>query len=117
MSIDGKPSPHEVKAVGDDMLELTGNAFEKTHSDSKTGVAFVGLVKVLVEGGSVKAGNGTVEVSDAAAATMIVALGTSLYGNDARAACGRQLAAAAKRSYDEIRRVRAALPLVGLESA
>lgn len=104
VSIDGKPNPSQAKTVGEDTLELTGNAFEKVHSDGKTGVAILGLVKVIVEGGSEKAVDGTIVVTGADAATLVVALGTNLYGHDARATCERQLKAAALRCYDEIRR-------------
>lgn len=104
VSLNGNPSPYQVRTVGNDTLELTGNAYEKMHSDGKTGVAFLGLVKVIAEGGDVKANESTIEVTGANSATFIVAIGTDLYGNDARTICQRQIEAAVERSYDEIRR-------------
>lgn len=99
----GGDNPYEVgtDACGD--LLLRGQAFERIHSDGRTGVSFCGRLRVVAKGGDVSVSGDAVCVSGAQEALILVALGTTFGGGDPEALCRAQIDAAAARSYGELR--------------
>jgi alpha-L-fucosidase 2 len=108
VGMNGGALPFEVHAEGDDTLVMTGNAFEKKHSNGKTGVAFRGQVKVVATGGEVTAGDGVLKVKNADAVLLLTAINTNYRNGDAEALCKAQLNAASGKSYEQLRDAHAA---------
>jgi len=95
--------PNHVRAHGNDMLLITADARENKHSDGKTGVSLVGLIRVVSEGGRVTAQGDTIEVADANAVTLLIALNTTFNGGKPAELCEQHLAAVASWSYTALR--------------
>ena len=103
IGMNGGALPFEVHTAGGDTLVMTGNAFEKKHSNGKTGVAFRGQVKVLVTGGETAEGDGVLTVKNADAVLLLTAINTNYRNGNAEALCGAQLDAAAKKTFEQLR--------------
>ena len=103
VGMNGGALPFEVHADGSDTLVMTGNAFEKKHSNGKTGVAFRGQVKAVATGGEVTAGDGALKVKNADAVVLLVAINTNYRNGNAEALCKAQLDAAARKTYAQLR--------------
>ncbi len=95
--------PWAVKTRGKDTLVVGGHAFEKNHSDGKSGVAFQALFRVLPEGGTMTADNDALRVAGADAATVLIALNTDFQGRDPAALCDGQMAAAQRKDWKTLR--------------
>lgn len=83
---------------GNDRLNLVG------HLAGGKGLAFRAAVKILPQGGTLRTFPERVLVQDADAVTLIVAAATSYRGGDPVAATDRQIASAAAKSYDALRK-------------
>lgn len=92
--IDGADNAVEVSDDRGDLV-LTGCARETVHSDGSCGVGLHARVRVIVDGGSVIAGNGRLDVRDADSALLIVALNTTFCFEDPANRCREQVEAAA----------------------
>jgi alpha-L-fucosidase 2 len=95
--------PGEVTVEGTDTLVLRGHAFEHMHSNGKQGVAFETRVRVLSEGGRITAGDSALQVNDADAVTLHVAIATDFRGGDAHAKCSRSLQEVRDKTYEQLR--------------
>ena len=95
--------PWAVKTRGKDTLVVSGHAFEKQHSDGKSGVAFQARFRVLPEGGTMTADNDALRVAGADAATVLIALNTDFQGRDPAALCDSQMAAAQRKDWKTLR--------------
>lgn len=96
--------PGEVAVEGQDTLVLRGNAFEHLHSNGRQGVAFEARVRLLCEGGHVTAQDSALQVRDADAVTLHVAIATNFRGADASARCATSLRGIRSKTFAEIRR-------------
>ncbi len=103
VELNGGNLPFESHAEGSDTLIITGSAYEKKHSNGRTGVAFRGQVKVVATGGEVTAGDGSLKVKNADAVLLLTAINTNYRNADAPALCKAQLDAAAGKSYERFR--------------
>jgi alpha-L-fucosidase 2 len=108
MGFDSGELPATVRTEDNDTLIVTGNAYEKKHSNGKTGVEFVGQIKVIPTGGSVSSGDGVLKVADADSVVLLVAINTNYRNADAAALCNSQITAAAEKTYEEVRDVHVA---------
>ena len=95
--------PWTAEVQGKDTLSVRGNAFEKMHSDGKSGVAFQALFRVVPEGGTVMAETNALRVAGANAVTVLIALNTNFRGTDPAALCERQLVAAQGKKWAKLR--------------
>ena len=105
-----------VESTGRGTLQLTGQiqprqnpARSWTGSWDQPGMRFAAVLKVLVEGGSVRNGEGRLEVFAADSATIVFSNRTSFrnfrdVGGDALGTARALLARASKRPYDQLRR-------------
>ena len=99
----GGQLPHTVTAESKGTLRVKGNAFEKLHSDGKSGVAFEMFCRVLPEGGSLAAENNSLKVTGADSVTVLIALNTDYSGRDPVALGASQIAAAQGKSWAKLR--------------
>ncbi len=103
MSFKANREPSQVWVRGTDTLVITADAREQKHSDGKTGVSLVGLIRAVAQGGKVTAQGDVIEVSNADAVTLLISLNTTFRGGKPAESCEAQLAAAASRTYAELR--------------
>jgi alpha-L-fucosidase 2 len=73
------------------------------HSNGHDGVAFQVRVKVHLDGGHIVALDRSLQITDATAATILVATATSFMGGDPEIKCDRIMVETAKRSYEELK--------------
>lgn len=90
-------------AEGDDTLVMTGS----THPETNT-MRYEGRLKIIPEGGKLSADGGSLSLSGADAATILLAVSSNFRGDDPGEATRRRIAAAAARSFDVMRRDHAA---------
>ena len=95
--------PSTVSTSGDATLVLDGHCYESQHSSGHDGVAVQIRAQVILEGGNATAGTGTIDVRDANAVTILLAIGTSYKGADPEAQCKQSLSTAAAKSFAQIR--------------
>jgi alpha-L-fucosidase 2 len=91
--------PGRVQTHGNDRLLLFADARERQHSDGQTGVSLAGAIQVIPNGGRVTAHEDALDVTDADAVTLLVALNTTFTGGTPAAWSAQQLAAAATFDY------------------
>jgi alpha-L-fucosidase 2 len=103
MSFLANREPSQVRAEGSDTLLIAADARENKHSDGRTGVSLAGRIRAIPEGGRITAQGDTLEVADADAVTLLIALNTTFNRGQPAALCAQQLAAAARRSYAALR--------------
>ncbi|MEV0307866.1 glycoside hydrolase family 95 protein [Nonomuraea fuscirosea] len=84
-------------------LAFSGRAVESLHSDGTRGAAVEIRVRIEVEGGTLRRDAGTVAVTGADAAVVLVAVGTDWAGDDPAERAERLIAAAAEAGYDVVR--------------
>lgn len=104
VSLNGGDLPSSVRTRGTNVLAIAGHAWEKKHSDGKSGVDFEGWVQVLNTGGEVIPDGNHLTVEAADAVTILIVANTTYRGGDPEALCAEQLEAAANKSYSELRR-------------
>lgn len=104
LRLGGGDLPCQVKCFDARTLVLSGQAFEKKHSNGKTGVQFECWVQVLNSGGSVTAKGDRLEVSQANSVTLLVTANSNFAGQQPARLCQEQLRRAAQRSYAQIRK-------------
>jgi alpha-L-fucosidase 2 len=95
--------PGDANVDGNNTLIFRGNAFERKHSNGKVGVQFEVRVRVLAESGALSGNDSNIQVKDANALTLLVAIASNFKGADAMARCTRGLDAAAKKTYSQLR--------------
>lgn len=95
--------PADITTDSDGTLILRGHAFEKMHSTGSEGVALQIRARVMAEGGHVAASGQSVQVEDARAVTVLIAVATDYQGVDPEKACAQQVARAARKSYAQLR--------------
>lgn len=84
---------------GVDTLVLTGSTWPETNP-----MRYEGRLKIIPEGGDLSAIDNTLSLTNANAATLIVAVSSNFRGDDPTAVTKRQIAAASARSYEDMRR-------------
>jgi alpha-L-fucosidase 2 len=116
VGLDSPQPGTRTESTGPDTLQLTGQiqprqnpARSWTGSWDQPGMRFAAVLKVLVEGGSVRSADGRLEASGANSATIVFSNATSFrsfrdIGGDALGDARGFLARASKRPYDELRR-------------
>ena len=92
-----RPADATVETAGPDRLVMKGRA-------ANEGVRFEAQMKVMPEGGRVRAGDGTIHVAGADAATLLIAAATDYDGDDPHKTCEADLSAAAATSYETLRK-------------
>jgi len=95
--------PAEITTDSNNTLILRGHAFEKMHSTGNEGVELQIRARVMAEGGHVAASGQSVQVEDANAVTVLIAVATDFRGGDPEKACTQQVARAARKSYAQLR--------------
>ena len=95
--------PSTTNVSGNATLVLDAHCYESQHSSGHDGVAVQIRAQVILEGGNAAAGDGTIEVRDANAATILMAIGTSYRGADPEELCKRALSNGARKSFAQIR--------------
>ena len=103
LSLSAGELPGEVNVLGSDMLSLAGSAWEKRHSDGKTGVNFYICLRAIVDGGSSKADSSSLVIEGANAVTILAVANTNFDAADARQRCIWQTGRAASKSYSQLR--------------
>ncbi|MBN8245818.1 MAG: glycoside hydrolase family 95 protein [Verrucomicrobia bacterium] len=96
--------PSRVRTEGPETLVVEADARERRHSDGQCGVSLAGRIRVVAESGSVRNTGDAVEVSGADAATIVVALNTTLLPGDPAARSERQVASATRRTAAALHR-------------
>ena len=95
--------PSTTGVSGNATLVLDGHCYESQHSSGHDGVAVQIRAQVILEGGNAAAGTGTIEVRDANAVTILLAIGTSYHDADPEELCKRALSNGARKSFAQIR--------------
>jgi alpha-L-fucosidase 2 len=116
LGLDSPQPGTQVVSTGDDALQLTGqiqprqnSPWSWTGSWDQPGEKFAAVLKVIPEGGSVHAENNQLQIAGANAVTILFSNATSFrnyhdISGDALTSARQDLAGAAGRSYDELRR-------------
>lgn len=107
-SLDGGDNSCETMPDGSGDLLLHGKAYEKLHSDGKSGVDFHCRMRVAAEGGNTDSDGRRIIVEGAYSAVILVALGTTFENRDILPECKSRLDAAAALSYGELSEAHAA---------
>jgi alpha-L-fucosidase 2 len=100
--------PGAVSGMAADTLVFRGDAFEHMHSNGKQGVQVECYMRALQSGGTIKHDEGRLQITNADAVTILVAIATSYGGNDAESSCTTALRMASSKSYAELRRAHVA---------
>lgn len=108
LNLDGGDLPAEVQAQGNRTLVIRGDARETKHSDGTTGVSFESWVRVLAEGGQVRAVDESLAVQGADTVTLLVVANTTFRDQDPTALCAAQLEKVAGRSFSQLRQAHVA---------
>ncbi len=101
----GRERDATVRVEGRDII-LEGQALpvgDRQKDEPKTGVRFIGMTRVVAQGGQTRADGAFLAVDGADAVTLLVAAGTTFRDDDPLAAARRTLDAAALRPYDQMR--------------
>lgn len=103
MSFGSTELPCTVAADGRDTLVLAGNAYEHMHSSGHDGVALEMRACLRTEGGTVDvSGKDGVEVRDADAAMVLIAISTSFHGVNPAEANKRTLEQTSARTFPQL---------------
>lgn len=95
--------PADITTDGQNTLVLRGHAFERLHSNGRDGVALQIRAKIIAEGGNVSASRQSLQVKNADAVTVLIAIGTNFGGSDPEEACVQALSRASRKSYAQLR--------------
>jgi len=101
----GRERDATVRVEGREII-LEGQALpvgDRQKDEPKTGVRFIGVTRVVAQGGQTRADGAFLAVDGADAVTLLVAAGTTFRDNDPLAAARKTLEAAALRPYDRMR--------------
>ncbi len=96
----------KTRAASSDLIVIDGEAIarsERHQFEPKVGVKFHGALKILLDGGRTRVEGGEVVVEGANAATLLFAAATNFRHKDPAAKCEQYIAAAAKKSYAQLR--------------
>jgi alpha-L-fucosidase 2 len=94
-----------VETLNESTLRLSGScpgAFDN-EIEEKDGVRFEALLRVAVEGGSTRAVDNGLRIEGAQSVTILLAAATNYREENPREICEKRIAAAAQKSYDELR--------------
>ena len=94
------------ETAGRDTLIMTGEAIarDEAHSEErKVGIRFTAMLRVIPEGGAVRAAGDRVTVEGADAVTLVLAAATNFRSADPSAKCREYLDAAARQPYADLR--------------
>jgi alpha-L-fucosidase 2 len=98
---------HAAARVEGRTVVLAGRALppktERHAAEPPAGVSFVGMTRVVAEGGRVRAAGDRLVIEGADAVTLMVAAATTVRHADPEAAARKQLAAAAAKPFDRLR--------------
>ena len=115
IGMDSPQAGTHVESTADDTLQLTGqiqprqnSAWSWTGSWDQPGMRFAAVLKVLADGGSVRAAERLLEISGANSVTMLFSNATSFrnyqdIGGDALGAAQAYVQRASRQSYDRLR--------------
>ncbi len=92
-----------VSTLGNATVVLDGHCYESQHSSGHDGVAVQIRAQVIPEGGNAVAVTDAIEVREANAVTVLLAIGTSYHGADPESQCKQALSSAAAKSFARIR--------------
>ncbi|HSY72354.1 MAG TPA: glycoside hydrolase family 95 protein [Alloacidobacterium sp.] len=95
--------PADITTDEQNTLVLRGHAFERLHSNGRDGVALQIHAKIIAEGGNVSAARQSLQVKNADAVTVLIAIGTNFGGSDPEEACVQALSRASRKSYAQLR--------------
>jgi len=96
-------TPMEVVCEGDNTLLLRGKAYERLHSNGEQGVSFQIGVRVIPEGGRVFSADQALEIRNARAMTILIAVATDYGGGDPKDLCRQHLLQASQKGYARLR--------------
>ncbi|WP_183788423.1 glycoside hydrolase family 95 protein [Tunturiibacter gelidoferens] len=96
--------PGKIVRFGSDTLIFRGHAFESMHSDGKQGVEVECCARLLHVGGVITSGEEHLQINNADAVTLIVAIATSYGGHVPEMDCAKALQGTTSKSYAELRR-------------
>jgi alpha-L-fucosidase 2 len=103
VKLNGGNLPCNISRGDGHTLLMEGRAQETKHSDGKTGVKFVGWVRVLNTNGKVVGGQDHLEVEGADTATLLVAVNTTFRDRLSGPLCQEQIEAASNKLYRRLR--------------
>jgi alpha-L-fucosidase 2 len=95
--------PTEITTDEQNILILRGHAYETMHSNGHQGVELQIHVKIIPEGGSIHASSQDIQVKNANAVTVLIAVATSFNGEDTEGACTSALEQASHKTYAQLR--------------
>ena len=96
-------TPMEITCEGDNVLILRGRAYEKLHSDGAQGVSFQIRVRVTSEDGRILSADQALEVQNARAVTVLIAVATDYDDGNPDQLCRQHLSQASQKSYAQLR--------------
>ncbi len=102
VSLDSGQNPSSVCMCASGDLLLQGQAHESIHSDGRTGVSYAIRLRCLLEDGSLVAEKQRLQVKQANAVTVLVAIATTFTGDDPTPRTLAQIDAAACCVYEEL---------------
>jgi alpha-L-fucosidase 2 len=104
LAYNGGKVPCEVETKGLNTLRFEEKAFEKVHSDGKSGVTGVGLIRLIPEGGNTRTNATSLQLTDADSATILIAIDTTFGEKNPGPTTKAQIDAAQKKSWKQLRR-------------
>jgi alpha-L-fucosidase 2 len=96
--------PATVRSGGNDTLLFEGHAWEKMHSTGHDGVALQIRARVIAESGRIACVDEVIDIREADAAIVLVAIGTSFRGGDPDKMCREAIQSAARTDFSQLRR-------------
>jgi alpha-L-fucosidase 2 len=100
-----RPADFTAETVSPGRIVMKGQA---TMDGKDKGVTFEAQLRILPEGGTLTATDDGLRLDKANSAMLLIVAATNYRGDDPHAVCDRQLAAAAKKSYQQLRRAHVA---------
>ncbi len=96
-----RPDDFTTETISPDRIVMKGQA---TMEGEHKGVKFEAQLRIFPDGGALTVTDEGLRLDKADSATLIIVAATNYRGDDPEAVCDRQLAAAAKKSYRQLRR-------------
>jgi alpha-L-fucosidase 2 len=94
--------PSDIATEDRDLL-LRGHAWERVHSDGRHGVSFVGRVRAIADGGTVRVEDGRIKVDAADSVTLLIAIASDFRGNNPERKCAEALENASSVPWPSLR--------------
>ncbi|MFZ0274397.1 MAG: glycoside hydrolase family 95 protein [Acidobacteriaceae bacterium] len=94
--------PGDIATEDRDLL-LRGHAWEHLHSDGRHGVSFVGRVRAIADGGTVRAEDGRITVKAASSVTLLIAVASDFRDGNAERLCAETLTYAGSLPWSSLR--------------